>query len=168
MTIQRKLRKVVGSKRGFTFGELAVALVIFSLISSTLVLGLAKQNRFRRRSEYAAIAQILARNEIEALRAAGPANADSYVGSRQANSAGATDAGGVFEIEVAADTLCVGGARTSDDVNVVIASSCANNRNAIVRYTIGISYPTGIGRDTVRYQMDLSERGRFGDARATY
>lgn len=152
-------------RRGFTFVELAVSLVLFGILSSALVLGLAKQNDFRRTAERESIAQILGRNEIEALRGAGPRNAEDHAGSRTIDSAGNEVPGGAYLMEVAADTICVGGSRIEEDQNRTISSGCGNDRNAILRYSIEISYRSGIRRDTVRFQLDLSERGRFGDTR---
>lgn len=153
-------------RAGFTFAELAVALVLFGILSSALVLGLSKQNDFRRTAERESVAQILGRNEIEMLRGAGPSNAESYVGSRTVDSAGNEVQGGTYLLEVAADTICVGGASIDEDQNTTITSGCNNQRNAILRYSIEISYRAGIGRDTLEFQIDLSERGRFGNTRS--
>lgn len=154
------------ARKGFTFIELAVALVLFSIISSSLIIGLAKQRDFRRRGERESIAQILARNEMESLRAAGPRNAHAYVGSRRTNSAGTEVPNGDYTIDIAADTLCLGGMSPAEDASEVLATACANMRNAVLRYSIEISYSTGITRDTMRFQLDLSERNRFGETRA--
>lgn len=155
------------AQRGFSLLELVMAMLILTVVSTTFILGYARQQQFNRASEKRAIARIIGQNTIESLRAAGPEGAAGYAGTlTRVNSAGVADPEGDFEILIGSEAICSGGVGVGEDPNQWISSACANDRNALLRYQVQVMYPGGSGRDTLSYALDLSERGRFGAVRA--
>lgn len=145
--------------------EVVVALFAITVILGTIVIGIGHQQRFGRQSLHRTIANVLARNETEALRAAGPANASAYVGSRTVDSSGLPSPDGPYTIIVSAQTICAGGESLSEDPNIIVTSPSCSGRNAVLNYRVDVVYPTGRRSDTISYELRVSERGRFGDAR---
>lgn len=162
------------TRRGTTLVEVLVALTVLAVLTAGIGLSIAKQRTFARDSQMRTIAQMVAKNEIESLRAAGPVGAATYVGTRVVNSAGepyvAPPLGSPyvprFEVRVRQQVLCEGGERASDSLDSSLIASTCLTRNAVVSYLVDIGYQTSKGERFISYDLRLSERDRFGEARA--
>lgn len=156
--------------QGFALFETVLAMVILAGLLATVGPSLARKYQFGREVHERVIANNIARNEIEMLRAAGPKNADNYVGERRTNAAGEPVTGGPFKVTVAKSISCSGGTTLNDnsrETNDIDPSTCTSTgRDPVLVYSIEVEFRGHTGPEIVKYSMTLSDESRFGDVKA--
>lgn len=157
--------KNVQAPNGFTIVEVLVAITMLMILISTIGVALNHTQGYGLDVHHREIAQIIARNQLEHLRAFGVSDVASFVGERQVNHSGADDPSGLYTLTVVADTTCeggvnVGGGRFSGGV---LDSSACPGRRAVLVYGVTVEFPSSSTDNQVHYRLSLSDRNRYGE-----
>jgi prepilin-type N-terminal cleavage/methylation domain-containing protein len=166
------------ARRGYTLVEVAVAAVILGIMSVGIARAITVSAHGSRVERERAVAMMLARNEAEALRAAGiQGGGITGTDTSVVNEAGESLAGGRYTVIVERTALCAGGTDPLDNAatSPLMGDQCGAVRGA-VRYTVRVRYPTRVttvsptGADSttgeLRYSTTVGYAARSASARA--
>lgn len=155
---------------GFTIVEVLVALTILMVVISTIGMALFRTQGHGVDVHHREIAQIIAKNQLEYLRAFGVSNVANFIGQRRVNHSGADDPNGLYTLTVTADTVCEGGAAVAGggrfSGGVIDSSACPGRRAALV-YDVSVEFPSSDTDNIVHYRLSLSDRNRYGEVVTT-
>lgn len=157
--------KFTARRSGYTLVEVLVAGFLLGFLAVTLGHSLTSSTQTTSRSHNRSVAQMIARNQIENIKATGPHLV--HTDTLTVNSTGEASPEGAYRVEVTLTSLCEGGQDLQDNsLETSSLDDICPDKKEVGRYNIKVFYndrTQNIEDAFVAYELSVPQSGLYSE-----